>query len=166
MKNFVMFLLTFCFTSTIFAQVEPRHFTLSREVISPSGNWMSIDISDASNPDGIAFDLFLSYDPTVVMADQVTKGAAAGSFFLTYNTDISGKVYISMFSIYGGSGGGRLLNVHFIPVNQSEHFETPVFVTRDDINERQIPSYSNVGYLSYTPLVEVPNLLTSTTLFR
>ena len=165
MKRSGMLLATLAIFSTIAARQTTAatvNFTLTQEKAVPGATaHVSINLDNLLPADAI--DLVLSYNPRVATATAVRLGPAASGYTMSSNITQPGIVRISMFIVVPHIGSGTILDVQF--AISPDGGTTPLFLTRDDVEERQVSSSSGIGWLT-TDGAKAPNLLTSTGLYR
>ena len=148
MKRSGMLLATLAIFSTIAARQTTAatvNFTLTQEKDDPGATaHVSINLDNLLPADAI--DLVLSYNPRVATATAVRLGPAASGYTMSSNITQPGIVRISMFIVVPHIGSGTILDVQF--AISPDGGTTPLFLTRDDVEEWQVSSSSGIGWLT------------------
>jgi uncharacterized repeat protein (TIGR02543 family) len=90
--------------------------TISSASGSPNGPVVSVPVTvgDLGNRQIISVDMVLNYDPSVIQAVSVEKGAITSSWNVLGNTQTAGIVRIACFGVEKlASSGGELIKVNF-----------------------------------------------------
>lgn len=109
----------------------------------PGAN-VAVFVSATAFTGGDSFDIDLEFDPAVVTATLVEKGAVTQPLTLTYNVSTPGIVRIALFGVQSVSGPGDLVKVTF-HVAGGLGSQTPIDITRANINEGAIPTTLGPG---------------------
>lgn len=72
---------------------------------------LPIEVAGAAKVGALQFDLV--YDPQVVQADTVTRGALGGNALLDFNSSVPGRLRVGIVTTDGLQGDGVLANVNF-----------------------------------------------------
>ncbi len=117
---FIAILMTAMITTTVSAAAETSGVDSLKVGGATSGvNGENVDITvDAENVSGVgSFQFSVTYDPSVIKANEVTTGTAfAGGIITNSTNNVVGKVTINGMSASGMSGDGNVATINFTVV--------------------------------------------------
>lgn len=108
------------------------------------GSNVIVVVSATAFTGGDSFDIDLEFDPGVVTATLVEKGAVTQPLTLAYNVSTPGIVRIALFGTQSVNGPGDLVKITF-HVQGALGSQTPIDITRANINEGAIPTTLGPG---------------------
>jgi len=121
--------------------------TLPQVTIAPGEQvTLSLTVSALSSPLYSA-DIVIAYDPSVVVALQVTQGSLLASWSMAANLQTSGVITVALASAYPVNADGELLALTFHAVGP-EGATTDLRLTKGDLNEGAIPVTRQDGRLT------------------
>lgn len=122
----------------------PSIIGASRGAFGAAGSQVVVPISASALAGGSAFDIVVTFDPTVLVASSVQKPAFASCLSMFSNISVPGTVRISSFGLCSLTGSGPIANIVFNVVGPTGS-RTPLNVTRGDIEEERYPSVLEDG---------------------
>lgn len=111
------------------------------------GAMVPVLVSATAFTGGDSFDLDLEFDPGVVTATSVERTPLTQGLSLTYNVSVPGIIRIALFGVQAINGPGDLVKIWF-HVTGPLGSQTPIDITRGNINEGGIPTTLGPGFFT------------------